>query len=145
MPKVSLAFFATGCVYVLVGMGMGTWMGSTQQFTLSPVHAHLNLIGWATMGLMGTFYALAGDRAPRRLAWANYGLIAVGILIMAPSLGAMLLGSTRFLPALLLSEVLIIGGTLCFLASIVMTWMRSSRTAAPARPASGVAATMPAE
>ena len=142
MPKVSLAFFATGCLFVLVGMGMGTWMGSTQQFTLSPVHAHLNLIGWATMGLMGTFYALAGERTPRKLAWANYGLITVGILILAPALATMLLGQTRFLPFLILSEFLIIGGTLCFLASIVMVWRRSSSAA---RPASGVAARMPAE
>jgi hypothetical protein len=142
MPRVSLAFFATGCLFVLVGMSMGMWMGANQQFTLSPVHAHINLIGWATMGLMGTFYALAGERAPRRLAWANYGLLTLGVLIMAPALGSMLLGSTKFLPFLLVSEVLIVGGTLCFLASIVTVWMRST---SPARPASGVAATMPAE
>ena len=86
MPKVSLAFFATGCAFVLFGMGMGMWMGATEQFTLSPVHAHINLIGWASMGLMGTFYALAGERAPRKLAWTNYALITIGVLVMAPSL-----------------------------------------------------------
>jgi hypothetical protein len=129
MPKVSFAFFATGCVFLLAGMGMGTWMGATQQFTLSPVHAHLNLIGWATMGLMGTFYALAGDRAPRALAWINYVLIALGMLVMAPALATMLLGQTRFLPALVVSEFLTIGGTIVFFAAVLIAWSRSRRTA----------------
>ena len=142
MPKVSLAFFATGCVYLLIGMGMGIWMGANQQFTLSPVHAHLNLIGWATIGLMGTFYALAGERAPLRLAWLNYGLISVGILIMAPALATMLLGDTRFLPALMVSEILLVAGTVTFFIAVLTTWAKSNR---PAEPAAGLGARMPAE
>ena len=142
MPKVSFAFFATGALAVLVGMSLGMWMGANQQFTLAPVHAHINLVGWASMGLMGTFYALAGDRAPRRLAWANYGLITVGLIIMAPSLGKMLLGDPEFEKFVMISSMIVFAGALCFFAAVIMTWMRSNRAA---RPASGVAATMPAE
>jgi len=142
MPKVSFAFFATGALAVLVGMTMGMWMGATQQFTLSPVHAHINLIGWASMGLMGTFYALAGDRAPHRLAWVNYGLVTVGLVIMAPSLGKMLLGDPSFEKVVIASSMIVFAGALTFFVAIVMTWRNSSRAA---RPASGVAATMPAE
>ena len=142
MPKVSFAFFATGALAVLVGMTMGMWMGATQQFTLSPVHAHINLIGWASMGLMGTFYALAGERAPRKLAWANYGLVTVGLIIMAPSLGKMLLGDPKFETGVMISSMIVAAGALSFFVAVLMTWSRSGRAA---RPAAGVAATMPAE
>ena len=142
MPKVSFAFFATGALFVLIGMSMGMWMGANQQFTLAPVHAHINLIGWASMGLMGTFYALAGDRAPRKLAWVNYGLITVGLIIMAPSLGKMLLGDPKFETGVMISSMIVFAGALTFFIAVLMTWRRSSSAA---RPASGVAATMPAE
>jgi hypothetical protein len=143
MPKVSLAFFATGCVYVLVGMTLGMWMGASENFTLAPVHAHLNLIGWATMGLMGAFYALAGDLAPRRLAWVNYGLMTLAVLVMAPSLAKLLLGDKTIVPVLVLSELLAVLGMITFFAAVLVTWARSNSGAA--RPAKGVGAMMPAE
>lgn len=142
MPKVSFAFFATGAAFVLVGMGLGMWMGANQQFTLAPVHAHINLVGWASMGLMGAFYALAGDRAPKRLAWVNYGLFTVGLLIMAPSLAKMLLGDPKAETGVKISSMIVFAGALCFFVAVIMTWMRSN---ASARTPSGVAATMPAE
>lgn len=143
MPKVTLAFFATGCVYVLTGMSLGMWMGANENFTLAPVHAHLNLIGWATMGLMGTFYALAGDRAPRRLAWINYGLMTLAVLLMAPSLAKLVLGDKSLTPLLIFSEVLAVLGTITFFVAVLMTWAKSNSGAA--KPAKGVGAMMPAE
>ena len=143
MPKVTLAFFATGCVYVLTGMSLGMWMGANENFTLAPVHAHLNLIGWATMGLMGTFYALAGDRAPRRLAWINYGLMTLAVLLMAPSLAKLVLNDKSLTPLLIFSEVLAVLGTITFFVAVLMTWAKSNSGAA--KPAKGVGAMMPAE
>jgi hypothetical protein len=143
MPKVSLAFFATGCVYVLAGMMLGMWMGANENYTLAPVHAHLNLIGWASMGLMGAFYALAGDRAPRRLAWINYGLVTLAVLVMGPSLARLLLGDKTILPVLVFSELLAVVGMLTFFAAVLMTWARSNTGAVT--PTKGVGAMMPAE
>ena len=54
-------------------------MGATEDFTLAPAHAHLNLIGWVTMALYGTFYALA-PRAPQKLA-LTFWLNNVGIVV----------------------------------------------------------------
>ena len=71
MPKVALWFFAVAPLYVLVGMGFGIFMGATMDFSLAPAHAHLNLIGWVTMALYGTFYALA-PAAPQKLAWTTF-------------------------------------------------------------------------
>ena len=98
MPRVSLAFFGAGVLCVLVGMGMGMWMGANQNFTLAPVHAHLNLLGFVALSIMGTFYALAGDRTPVRLAWVNLAMSLTGVLIMTPLLAQVLSGNTSMGP-----------------------------------------------
>ncbi len=30
----------------LTGVSLGIWMGLARDFTLAPVHAHVNLLGW---------------------------------------------------------------------------------------------------
>ena len=91
MPRVSAAFFTTGALFVGAGMIWGMWMGMHQNFTLAPAHAHLNLLGWVTAGLYGTFYALTRETMSPRLAWLNYALSTIGVIVMVPSLIMLLL------------------------------------------------------
>lgn len=140
MPRVSLAFFGAGVLCVLVGMGMGMWMGANQNFTLAPVHAHLNLLGFVALSIMGTFYALAGDRTPVRLAWVNLALSLTGVLIMTPLLAQVLSGNTSMGPMMVIPEVILVAGMASFLAAIVIVWRRSGQAAAPATPAARMAA-----
>jgi glycine cleavage system H protein len=56
----------------------------------APAHAHLNLVGWASMGLMGAFYGYAGERASRLLGWINYAVSTVAVLVMVPALYVLL-------------------------------------------------------
>ena len=92
MPRVSAAFFAFGALCLLTGMTMGMQMGASQDFTLMPAHAHLNLLGWVTMSLYGAFYAVIRETMSEKLAWANFGLSALGVIVMIPSLILMLKG-----------------------------------------------------
>jgi hypothetical protein len=86
MPRVSAAFFALGIVFVLSGMVLGESMAHDNDMLLAPVHAHINLLGWATMALYGTFYALTRDTYSPALAWINFALTASGVALMAPAL-----------------------------------------------------------
>ena len=43
-------------VYLIIGILLGIGMGISNNHILTPVHAHLNLLGWASMGLMGLLY-----------------------------------------------------------------------------------------
>ncbi|HEY1752792.1 MAG TPA: hypothetical protein VGG29_16155 [Caulobacteraceae bacterium] len=122
MPRLSLAFFSAAVACGLVGMGWGVFMGAHEDFTLAPAHAHLNLLGWVTLAIMGTFYALAGARAPRRLGWTNFVLSALGVLILIPSLAKMLTGDKTMIPIMMAGEILTILGMLVFLAAIVSLW-----------------------
>jgi hypothetical protein len=132
--------FTTGALFVLAGVGLGIWMGMKENFTLAPVHAHINLIGWASMGLIGAFYAVAGDAAPRKLGWTIYLLQTLGLLVMIPMLAKLLLGDKSVVPFLGVSEMMVALALLLFLVSVLITWSRS-------RAGSGAALTaaMPAE
>ena len=65
-------------------------MGANNDFLYAPVHAHINLIGWVTLALCGTFYTLTRDTYSPRLAWITFGLIATGVLVMIPTLSLLL-------------------------------------------------------
>lgn len=82
MPRVSTAFFAAASLFLLTGMGMGIYMGVNQDFSLTPVHAHVNLLGWATLGIYGAFYGLAKQGYSLRLAWAQVVLSTAGAVMM---------------------------------------------------------------
>jgi hypothetical protein len=140
MPRISFFFFTTGALFVLAGVSLGIWMGVNENFTLAPVHAHINLIGWASMGLIGAFYAVAGDAAPRKLGWAVYGLQTLGLLIMIPMLAKLLLGDKSVVPFLGASEMMVALALALFFVSVLITWSRS-KNAGPA----GLTAAMPAE
>jgi hypothetical protein len=122
MPRVSLAFFTVAALCGLTGMVWGSYMGMHQDFTLSPAHAHLNLLGWVTLSIMGVFYMLAGERAQGRLAWVNFALSASGVVVMTPLLAQLLMGNTAIGPMMAIPEILVIGGMLTFIASIVRVW-----------------------
>jgi len=105
---------------VLTGMGWGMWMGAHQDFTMAPAHAHLNLLGFVAPSIMGTFYALAGDRAPARLAWVNFALSFGGVIIMVPMLAKLLGGDASIGPMMAIPELTVIAGMVSFLTSIVI-------------------------
>jgi hypothetical protein len=90
MPRVSAAFFTLGALLLLAGMILGEWMGSHEDFTLAPLHAHINLLGWVTLALYGTFYALTKETYSPRLAWINFVLSGAGVLAMIPVLHLLL-------------------------------------------------------
>jgi len=126
MPRVSAAFFLTGGLFVLCGMLWGMYMGGAEDFRMAPAHAHLNLLGWVTMALYGTFYALTAKTMRAFLAWTNYALSAAGLVLLIPSLAYMLVtGSRDFVAVMIAGEVLSVLSLLVFLVSAVRELTRS--------------------
>lgn len=121
MPRVSAAFYLVGVLLVLSGMALGEYMASHQDFTLMPVHAHANLLGWVTLALFGTFYALTKDTYSPKLAWLNFFLSAGGVLLTLPLLWmalAMPDGETKYGPMVGAAAGITILGMLVFLVSV---------------------------
>jgi hypothetical protein len=126
MPRVSAAFFAVGILCALIGMVLGMQMGATENFVLTPAHAHLNLVGWATLALYGGFYALA-PHASMRLAWINFTVSTVGVLVMIPSLVMFLQGGNdpRWVPPMATGESITALGAVIFAVSVFRELFRS--------------------
>ena len=115
----------------LAGMAWGLSMAISGDHGMAPAHAHLNLIGWASMGVMGAFYGLAGARVPKWLAWANYLLMTIGVAVMIPSLAQELKVHGSGGIGLQVSPIMVMLGMLAFLAAVVIAGMGSRRSAVP--------------
>ena len=86
MKGIALYFFVTATVAVTLGMIWGIQMSASQDHTLSGAHAHLNLVGWATMALFGIYYHLTPAAAEAMLAKIHYAVALAGLVIMIPGI-----------------------------------------------------------
>jgi hypothetical protein len=121
MPRVSLAFFTAAALMGTAGMLWGAVMGATHDHTMAPAHAHLNLLGWVTLGLMGLFYAQAPRLAAGRLAWIHFGLSTAGVLLFIPILAVVLTGAD--VGALIMAPVLmLLSGMIIFVWQVASAW-----------------------
>jgi cbb3-type cytochrome oxidase subunit 1 len=129
MPRVSAAFFFTGVVCVLIGMSYGMYMGAREDFTLAAAHAHLNLVGWVTMALYGTFYALTQDTMSKLLAWIHYAVSTLGVAVMIPALAMFLshANNPEYVPIMVTGEVLTLAGMALFAVSVLRELLRQRK------------------
>ena len=125
MSRISVAFFGAAILYAIVGMVLGMVMGASNDHTLTPVHAHINLLGWASLALMGAFYGLAGDLAPAKLAWLNFAVSNLGNLVTLPLLTMLLQGDPSVTPFMAVGETIILLGMLVFGAAVWSVARRS--------------------
>ena len=70
----ALWFIRVSLAYVVIGVLYGIAIGVTEQFGFADVHAHLNLLGWATLALAGIIYWLFPAAGNNRLAIAHFWL-----------------------------------------------------------------------
>jgi hypothetical protein len=120
MSRISTAFFGAAVLYALSGMALGIVMGESGDHSAAPLHAHINLLGWASLAVMGAFYGIAADRAPRRLAWANFAVSNLGNLLTLAMLALIVQGKPPILPILIPGEGLIVLGMLLFGTSVLL-------------------------
>jgi hypothetical protein len=71
----------TAVAFFTVGVALGTGMGVTQDFRLIHVHAHINLLGWVALGLVGLLYAVRPHLARGWLAHTHYWLHTLGLVL----------------------------------------------------------------
>jgi len=86
MKGIAFLFFVTAAVAVLLGMVWGIQMSASGDHSLSGAHAHLNLIGWVTMGLFGVYYHVVPEAADHKLAKLHYPLALAGLVVIVPGI-----------------------------------------------------------
>lgn len=78
MANISRWFILMGVAYAILGFVMGIWMGINQDFTHRHLHAHINLVGWASMALFGLIYRAYPKLGDSALARGHFWLAALG-------------------------------------------------------------------
>lgn len=121
-------------LYLIVGVGMGIAMGASRNFTLRPVHAHLNLLGWTTLALAGLIYSAFPLAGKSMLAKAHFWLMNLSLPVMMTALGFALSGNMAWLPALVVSEIVAALAILVFAANLFIN-LKAPDTAEAAAPA----------
>lgn len=115
-----------GIVYLLIGMGMGVYMGATKDFSLRPVHAHVNLLGWTLLGLSGLIFHVFPQLEQSVLAKIYFWLYNLSVPLTLVSLFLFVNGNTAIDPVLGLGSVLITVSAACF-AWLLLTRLPSTK------------------
>jgi hypothetical protein len=111
-------------LYLVLGVAMGIAMGASQNFTLRPVHAHVNLLGWTTLGLAGLIYGMFPQAGQSRLAKAHFWLLNLSMPVMMVALSMLLLGHHGIEPVLAGSEIVGAVGIVAFAANLFVNLRR---------------------
>jgi hypothetical protein len=120
-PAVSNAgviWFKLASLYLVLGVAMGIAMGASENFTLRPVHAHINLLGWTTLALSGLIYSLFPQAGQSRLAKWHFWLLNLALPVMMGSLALLLFGNKQVIPVLGISEIVAALAVLAFVVNI---------------------------
>ncbi len=120
--KLSNLFLRLAVALALLGVGLGFFMGATHQFLLSPVHAHINLLGWVSMFLYGLFYRAAPDAAAGWLPKVHAALAILGLPVMMTGLTIQLLAVPSLMalvpPMMIAGPTLVVLGMVAFAAVV---------------------------
>lgn len=115
----ALNWIKMAAIYLALGVGLGLHMGKSHDFTLASVHAHINLLGWATMALMGVLHHLFAKQLVNKLATAQFWLHQLATPVMLVSLGAFKLGNTALEPVVGISSMVVGVSVLVFAYNVL--------------------------
>ena len=117
----SARFIKVAAVYLVVGVTMGIVMGVTHEFVLAPVHAHINLLGWATLAIIGVIYHAYPAAGATRLAAVHFWIHNTALPVFMVGLGFALTGHEAFLPVTIVGAIGVAIGIVVFSVNIWRT------------------------
>ena len=123
MRASTLSFCSAVCLGI-VGMVIGIVMAATDNHSVFPAHAHLNLLGWVSLFLIGIFYRLHPSLDTSRLALTHVVIWIGGTIILTCGVAAIYLGRPDLEGVAIVGSLIVLGAMLMF-AYLVF---RSSRT-----------------
>jgi cbb3-type cytochrome oxidase subunit 1 len=118
--KLGIRLVKIASLYMLLGLVMGVAMAVSHDFTLSSVHAHITLLGWATMAITGIVYTVLPRCGESRLsAWHFWGH-NIGLPVMMISLGLLTYGYTAAEKVIGLGSILVLLSLVTFTVNLYL-------------------------
>ena len=115
-----LVWFRIAVVYFVVAVIIGIVMGASGDFSLVSVHAHMNLLGWEALALMGLIYHHLPKLGANRLAKAHFWLHNLGLPVMMLALIAKAWGDPRMEPLVAAASSVVGAAILLFAVNILL-------------------------
>jgi cbb3-type cytochrome oxidase subunit 1 len=75
-------FLRTAVIYVIAGMSLGIFMALSDDHSQMPTHAHMNLLGWASMALYAVVYRVWPEAMRSPLARWHFWIANLGTLVV---------------------------------------------------------------
>jgi len=82
----SARFIKASVIYFLIGTIFGLVMGISEEFQYTSVHAHINLLGWVSLAIIGLIYKAYPEAAQSKLANSQYWLHMFGLPLLIISM-----------------------------------------------------------
>ncbi|WP_407944843.1 cytochrome-c oxidase [Paenibacillus albiflavus] len=111
-------------VYLVIGVCFGMYIGMAELFDLASVHAHINLLGWASLGLAGLMYCLFPAAGTSKLGVTHFWLHNIGLPVMVIGLYLKIEDITTF-PLIPIGGSLAILGIIAFAFNVFMNMKES--------------------
>ncbi|WP_270936825.1 hypothetical protein [Falsiroseomonas oryzae] len=130
MSRIPLLFMAAAAACLVVGVTLGMGMGIAHDFSLAPVHAHTNLVGWTSLALMGLTFRAWPELATGRLAVTQFALSAGSAFAFPPGI---YFAHVHGQPSLaIVAGMVWTAGALLFLGRLLRLAFAGARQRAPA-------------
>lgn len=117
MKRVDVYFLLLACILLICGATLGIVMGAREDFQLVPVHAHLNLAGWASLALFGLTYRAYPEIAATRLALWHFIVSGIASVLLPIGIGLAVLRNSPGLA--IVASILWLLGVLMFLTQLL--------------------------
>ena len=105
----------------MIGVVLGNYMAAAPDYTLRPVHAHVNLLGWVSLALAGLIYKAYPAAATTRLALAHFWIMIAGLPVLLAALTWSVLGHPEVDPLLGATAMLVGFGVVLFTINVFRT------------------------
>ena len=112
--KASALSFRLAVLFVIAGMAMGIGMAASQDHSIMPAHAHLNLLGWVSLFLFGIYYERRPALDASRLALVQVVLWSIGTVALTVAVAAIHLGYTAADPLAGIASLMVLAAMLMF-------------------------------
>jgi len=107
-------------IYFVLGISLGIYMGVNENFTLRPVHAHLNLLGWVSLTLFGLIYQQFPQIAGTKLARVQFWMHNIGLPFQMTFLALLLMGNTAIGPFLGIADIVVGLAIILFMVNVFL-------------------------
>lgn len=116
--RMGIKFIKISVVYFVIGACLGMYMSMTEKFDFTPVHVHINLLGWMSMALAGLIYVVFPKASETTLAKVHFWLHNISLPIMMIGLAFLVSGVTAATPAVATGGTLMVLGIIVFAINI---------------------------